>query len=400
MTASHVNIVDFIAELPGKIVGRTYEFPILHTTGGTWQIVCALEVGGADVDILPEYFRPSVKLPAGARGKTVVRSYTTLGNLRPSAATYVSKGKNIGKANETNVWCQALRDALGKYNHRLRSVGKPTGLAPMLAKIYEARKFSAPAWVSPKLDGLRCILRWEDGRVQFISRGGKEFPQMAVIVEEVAPMLAATGLVLDGEIYKHGMPLQEINRVKRATGVVPEAELMEYHCYDCIDSAIFEERLARLQRSFAEYGLPAQRVKLVEHRRVSTASEVDKFYREYLAAGYEGLICRYNRPYEGKRSSALVKLKPTLDAEFELVDWAAAESGKAAGLLMLQFKTPAGKLFWATPALPEAERRKLASEMPTEFGRWRGKMLTVEYAELSTDGVPQQPRTRMLERVD
>lgn len=394
MSADHITVEDFRA-IVGEKTPFEHVFPLVKTTGGTWQIRCSLANSMGAAEILDQYYTPSAEIPAGVIGKIIVESITTRGNLRPTVPTIVKTGKNLGKTNALNVWCQTLRDALGKYNLQTRR--NTVQIKPMLAKIFEAKKATFPAWVSPKLDGLRCITRAESGRVQFLSRGGKEYPSISTVAAELLPLLSA-GYVLDGELYMHGVPLQRINAIVKNTGEMPAGEV-KYCVYDIIAEGVFAARLAMLKRLFAEYAL-GESVELIQHTRVESVDEINAEYQKYLAAGYEGLVCRYNGEYEGKRSGKMVKLKPTFDDEFKLVDWGTGEAGKAAGLLMLQFQTAGGERFWATPALSEESRRDLAARMPQEWEKWRGKMLTVSYAGLSIDSVPLQPRTRMEEKAD
>jgi ATP-dependent DNA ligase len=369
---------------------------------------------GKVLPIRQEYFDPKTNM-SGLRGRLDVDAITVKGNRRESAPTYVLSGKNIGKKNETNVFCQALRDALSKYNSQKKSAGqveiagKPR-YYPMLAKVYSE---FMPGWLSPKLDGLRAVLTWDEKCIIY-SRTLADYPPITEICEEVSAMLQANPrLYLDGELYCHGVPLQKIaSAVKRQKSAPIElAKRISYNVYDCflagsaMEPMKFSDRLALLNRLFKEYGIGMGRVHLLPHVFVASQAEIDREYQKYLDGGYEGAMLRLDVPYDSQannyHSSHLLKIKPRFDAEFEVVDWTVSDIGKSTGALMVKFKTDAGIEFWATPALPIEERIELGKKMPTEFEKkWKGKMITVYYAGLSVDGVPQQPTTKLVGRFD
>ncbi len=421
MTAKHITVTDFTA-IGGQLSEdrMRYSFPVVEITTvkgakQTWQIHVSVEdAAGKPLPIDLAYFDPKTKM-TGLRGRLDVDAITVKGNRRESAPTYVLTGKNIGKKNETNVFCQALRDALSKYNSQKKSAGqvaingKPR-FYPMLAKVYSE---FVPGWLSPKLDGLRAVLTWDNGCVIY-SRTLADYPPISDICAEVSEMLQANPqLYLDGELYCHGYPLQKIaSAVKRQKSAPIElASRISYNVYDCflaseiIAPMIFSERLALLGRLFKEYGVGGRRVTLLPHVRVNSQAEIDAEYKKYLDAGYEGAMLRLDSAYDSQannyHSSQLLKIKPRFDAEFEVVGWTVSDIGKSTGALMMQFKTAAGIEFWATPALPLEDRISLGKKMPTEFEKkWKGKMITVYYAGLSVDGVPQQPTTKLIGRFD
>jgi hypothetical protein len=96
-------------------------------------------------------------------------------------------------------------------------------------------------------------------------------------------------------------------------------------------------------------------------------------------------------------------MKPTYDAEFEIIGWETGEKGKAAEALMIICQTDDGKKFNVTPMGELPDRIALAKKMNTieENGKthfenhWRGKRVTIYFDEKSVDGVPQRARTKL-----
>ena len=178
MASVSVNIKNYRTEIPGKIIGHAWEFPqvnSVHASGrkSEWKIVVRLFDSSkqhmteltdeASLPILDEYFnrRPIVNISAW----TKVYSRLHDGKVRDSVPTITYSGKNIGKANETNVFTQALRDALGIYNKQVKkavSEVKTTGVTrypPMLATLLkdkDALDFRC-LHIQRKYDGVRAV---------------------------------------------------------------------------------------------------------------------------------------------------------------------------------------------------------------------------------------------------
>jgi ATP-dependent DNA ligase len=255
------------------------------------------------------------------------------------------------------------------------------------------------------------------GALRSYSRTITLFPGPEVIHAELrGPLSQHPNLFLDGEFYADGIKLQDINSVvRRLTGSTQYDSLITYRVYDCfvangdeITPEPFSQRLTRLNEFFAA-NPQLTRVRPVPQTPVTTEAEATALYTKYLAEGYEGAMIRLDTPYESRpnnyHSKTLLKMKPTLDAEFELIGWETAQKGRAADALMLVCVAvaPDGtrREFRVTPAMPLAERVELAARMPEEFDtKWRGKFITVQFASWSKDHVPQQPRTLMQTRVD
>ena len=87
-----------------------------------------------------------------------------------------------------------------------------TKIKPMLAHKYNPDKADYPAYIQPKLDGVRCIIQCEYDNVvsanviRAYSRTGKEFMNVKHIKESLRGVfLENPNLILDGELYNHGL---------------------------------------------------------------------------------------------------------------------------------------------------------------------------------------------------
>lgn len=163
---------------------------------------------------------------------------------------------NAGRANARDATAQAEFEAQSRWDHKLNrryfetiqeaetaELLFPTLAHPLYNKrrnarqemIVTKREVTYPADVQRKLNGLRCFsVHDEKTGVALYSREGVEWTLMehirAALVEFGEP-----GAIYDGEVYKHGVPLQTINGwVKNASdpAVVPLRNSLQYHLYD------------------------------------------------------------------------------------------------------------------------------------------------------------------------
>lgn len=184
----------------------------------------------------------------------IEHSKTLLG--KRTEKIYHAEPKNVGKANETTAGEQAVLEVQSRERKQLdkgyvrtldeaqQPVTNAMGLEPpMLATPLEKVKPGSIDWdsafVQPKLDGHRAL--YKDGVLY--SRQGKEL-NLPHIVEAIE----STGLKhlhLDGEIYLHGLPLQEISKLIKKER--PETKDLQYHIYDWVHPEAFHTRIGNLQ---------------------------------------------------------------------------------------------------------------------------------------------------------
>ena len=106
----------------------------------------------------------------------------------------------------------------------------------MLAHKYNPDKANYPAYIQPKLDGVRCLFTAEGA----FSRTGKQFMNVQHIEQELKSFFSCfPTAVLDGELYNHGLKddFEKIISLVRKTKPTEEhrqeaAELVQYHVYD------------------------------------------------------------------------------------------------------------------------------------------------------------------------
>ena len=267
-----------------------------------------------------------------------------------------------------------------------------TKIKPMLAHKYNPDKADYPAYIQPKLDGVRCVFT-KDGAY---SRTGKEFKNVDHIKKALKNFFNANPtFILDGELYNHGLKddFEKIISLVRKTKPTEEhkqeaAELIQYHVYDIANlaHATYTNRLNILNSSFT-YTYPICKV---ESKVVLDYDEAVKQHKKYLKLGYEGSIYRsMDGKYKGTRSWDLMKFKDFDDAEATIIGYELGK-GKRQGTLGkfimeddegIQFGCPPGKGY---------DYKDLAA-MLDNISRYIGERATFTYFQRTKAGSYRHP---------
>ena len=191
--------------------------------------------------------------------------------------------------------------------------------------------------MQPKLDGVRCVIQYDAGKVNAYSRTGKEWKNIEHIKLNLLSFFDKhPNAVLDGELYNHDFKddFESIISMVRKTKPTPEDRLkssqnVQFHCYDIIDETLtFEER----NYFISKHVKPSYCIKHVRTVPVATESLSKVIHKVNLDKGYEGSILRTNDVYQCKRSHSLRKFKDFSDAEAIIVGFVEGK-GKRLGTL-------------------------------------------------------------------
>tara|TARA_B110000093_G_scaffold170624_1_gene199827 strand:- start:325 stop:1476 length:1152 start_codon:yes stop_codon:yes gene_type:complete len=321
--------------------------------------------------------------------------------------SFKAEPKNVGRSNETLPVEQALSELNSKvktkldkgYVTSLQAANAPStnalGLTqPMLATALEKVKNSSIDWnttfVQPKLDGHRAM--YQDGK--FYSRSGQEYSLPHI--ENYINTSALKNLKLDGELYIHGMSLQDVSKIIKAPHSDEAKAKLQYHIYDSPDKKPFYQRMQDLTNAFYHYNNNWQGdipLLLVETVAVDSLEALMTLHKTYRTAGYEGTMLRSsNQSYEdGKRSKNLIKVKEFHDAEFKIIG---VKKGTpyitpkgTFNIPVWLCETPEGKEF---NVLCQGDMHQRQYYWDNQE-HYVGAKLTVKYHYLSKLGIPQLP---------
>ncbi len=191
--------------------------------------------------------------------------------------------------------------------------------------------------MQPKLDGVRCVIQYENNQVKAYSRTGKEWKNIDHVLFNLKHWFALNPhVILDGELYNHDLKddfekIISLVRKQKPTDLdaLESADMVQFHCYDIIDETkTFEER-----NRFIIQAVPRNHcVKHVKTQAVATESLAKVVHQQNLDNGYEGSILRTNDTYACKRSHNLRKFKDFSDAEATIVGYLDGK-GKRTGTL-------------------------------------------------------------------
>lgn len=316
---------------------------------------------------------------------------------------YLDKGyKELPKDPETYSESE-LSEIYGDIKTRGEGIIKPM-LAKQADKVAK-KTFDKDYYASRKINGTRCLIYYKDGDVKTASRGATDY-DIAIYHIISHPSLVKffenhPDVILDGEIFKFGMPLNKISGICRSQATVDDGKELQFYWYDIVETdKSFVERLELINTYAEELQLlsfdPEREnndedlaIQVVPHIKISGYDNMKKLHDEYVSDGWEGLVVRLaNSVYKpGSRGNDWIKIKVYFDAEYPIV-------GLSEGLreedMCFILETPNGQQFKCKP-MGDREQKQWYRDHIDEL---IGKMLTIKYFEMSgAEGseIPQQP---------
>jgi len=322
------------------------------------------------------------------------------GKLIKNKPTFI-EGKNKGRLNETSNIEQTQKEAESKFRRKIESgyfenineINTKKFFSPMLAKKYVdyKDKIEFPVLVEWKLDGARMVIQ-KDG---LFTRNGKVYLSCPHIHELFKPLFQKyPNWVIDGEIYSHDVPFEKIMSLVRKSKPTEEdlkesEKIIQIYIFDGVIDDVnlgFKERFDLIKQEIIKIIGESKCVKFVDYLEVNSHTEIEKYHNEFTKKGYEGIMIRIpNSIYDNKRSKSLLKYKHFLDTEFEIIDiieGVGNRSGMAGNLVL---KMDDGKTFSSGIRGGEDYYKFLLQNKSKIIG----KLSTIRYQELSSDGIPR-----------
>lgn len=269
----------------------------------------------------------------------------------------------------------------------------------MLAHKYNEDKADYPAYIQPKLDGVRCLFTAKGA----FSRADNQFMNVEHIEKALKPFFAKNPTaVLDGELYNHGLKddfEKIISLVKKRKPTkddrVEAAELVEYHIYDVASMTI------------ANYTTRLNYINSISNfqwnhilRRVDTKVALDfddalKMHKNNLKLGYEGSIYRsFEGKYKGTRSWDLMKFKDFHDAEATIVGYEIGKGKREGTLGKFIMQDYEGNEFGCPPG--KGYNYKDLANMLENIHDYIGEYATFTYFERTKAGSYRHPHYKAI----
>lgn len=280
-------------------------------------------------------------------------------------------------------------------------------MKPMLARTVGPKYDRYPCFVQPKLNGVRALyqntlaggMEVDLGSGLFQSRDEKFWkPVVLKHLHDELSSLELGDLILDGELYKHGWRLQDINGAVAVNRLQPREDTgeIEFHVFDVVDlNHRFSDRFLDLHNSLLQADLP--HIIPVPTAFVWSWPEAQQHFYNYTAEGYEGVMLRPDGKYElgehiGRngtltdwRSRSLWKHKQWEDGEFVCVGVTEGEGKAEIGVGALTLKVSNGATFGVGTGLTDQDRIEFSQRPPV------GRLVKVRYLTLTADGIPFNP---------
>ena len=270
----------------------------------------------------------------------------------------------------------------------------------MLAHKYNEDKADYPAFIQPKLDGVRCLFTAKGA----FSRANNQFMNVDHIEQALKPFFAKNPTaVLDGELYNHELKddfEKIISLVKKRKPTdedrLEAAELVQYHVYDVASMKIggYATRLNYLNSDVFR-GFPTWPIMQVDTQVAHDFDDATRFHAKNLKLGYEGSIYRsWSGKYKGTRSWDLMKFKDFHDAEATIVGYEIGKGKREGTLGKFIMQDDDGNEFGCPPG-KGYNYRDLAN-MLKNIHDYIGQYATFTYFERTKAGSYRHPHYKCL----
>lgn len=283
-------------------------------------------------------------------------------------------------------------------------------MKPMLAHVYEPHRVTYPCYVQPKLNGVRAL--YQGGYFQ--SRDGVPFNEK-VLAHLAEPLKKnfSPDVILDGELYVHGWPLQRILGAITPVREEPNEDTVkvEYHVFDTVNYQKSFGARNHVRRSMNRHNSPEQQIWSVKTILVEAESQANLMYANFVSLGYEGMMYRLgNCPYtvpkqfnhgeilapltatkrtkylsdKDNRTWHLLKRKDWHDDEFDFISLnsTVGEKGEPGFQMWLRTKEGSKDRFKVSSGLSDKEVEIYLDRPPV------GRKVKVKYLVLSQDSIP------------
>jgi len=252
-------------------------------------------------------------------------------------------------------------------------------------------------YVEPKIDGLRMLVI--NGKAY--SRKGHPLHNVDHIIAQLREArMDLDDWVFDGECVDPNVSFEQT--ISKARGSAPQSGLI-YHVFDVVDRESWGKRdtlplhsrkseLRSMIRTLRPPGeMPAIRVVPARYFERPTIDLLVRQRDEFMKAGYEGAMFKpADRPYEFKRSDAVLKIK-----KFDTVDCRVVEAeegnGKHAGRLgaLVVEEMASGERFNVGTGFTDDQRHELW--LRYRAGRLIGRTAEVRYQNKTAHGKARFP---------
>ena len=249
-------------------------------------------------------------------------------------------------------------------------------------------------YVSPKLDGYRCLAIVDEGHVTLLSRNGTEYHNFPTIVQSFQDCFPTGKYVFDGEIMSDDFQAMQktafSNKSHKSVGDVG------YYAFGYIDynewttkkfKMLTKERLALLEAVSLQFD---NNLHLVHQMYIDDLQDIYAIQSNWEAVGFEGAMALPNIPYYlGKKSNRLIKFKTMESQDSVIIDMYEGKvgtrlEGKMGGVKVRQEN---GNLCECGTGWSDEDREVMWAHPELYIGQ----IIETKYQELTPDGIMRFP---------
>ena len=345
--------------------------------------------------------QPNIYIEKGKAARTLKEQLDL--EYKSNMKKYLDKGYKLLEENIDNYSEEQLHEIIGEIRTGQNGIPKPQ-LAKQSDKITNNKVFDKKYWGSRKIDGLRCLIYMgDDGELHTASRGAMNYDAAMYEILSHPDLIKLfkenKGLIMDGECYKHGYSLQQLNSIARTQVKAVDYEILQFYWYDIVDLNLdvtsrinkIKELAKSLNLTFdpeKEFKENELRIQLVPHVEVSGWDNIMKLHNDYVEEGWEGLVIRLQDSVYGpnKRTNDWIKVKCYKQDTFKVI-------GIEQGLrhyddMVFILETEEGKQFKAKPF---GDRNQKIEYTDNFEEKYKDHLGDVKYFYYSDDNTPLQP---------
>ena len=272
----------------------------------------------------------------------------------------------------------------------------------MLAHKYNEDKADYPAYIQPKLDGVRCLFTAKGA----FSRANNQFMNVDHITKDLKPVFNRyPNLILDGELYNHGLKddfekIISLVKKKKPTDAdrAEAAELVQYHIYDVASfpHATYTWRMNFVNSLKNSAMFRTSSCLCISDTKVALDfDDAQKLHAKNIKLGYEGSIYRsMEGKYKGTRSWDLMKFKDFHDAEATIIDFVAGKGKREGTLGKFIMQDHEGVVFGCPPG--KGYNYDDLAQMLENAAQYIGQWATFTYFERTKAGSYRHPHYKCL----
>lgn len=287
-------------------------------------------------------------------------------------------------------------------------------IKPMLAKQADKvtnKKIFDNVWIaSRKLDGVRCLMYYKDGKILTASRGGETYQPSTIHIRSDERLLNYfinnPTHILDGELFRRFKSLQQISGAARLEKNAYDCEWLQYWIYDVYDTSNPDwkagDRIKHLLNSSITYNIPLyadtsmdeedSNIFILMQEPISGWDNIDKLHDQFVNEGFEGVVIRNpDKPYKpGGRTNDMIKVKKYKSEDFKVIGYKLGLRGSEDMTFTCELED--GRTF---EAMPCGTREQKVEYVENFDSKYKGHKAECTFFNYSDDGIPTQPKLRI-----